>query len=143
MKKRMIAVFLILISFGVTACGAASKDTTVIQANSADALTYTEIKPEDAKKRLDNEAGIILLDVRTEEEYIEKRIPNSLLIPVEVIEKEASSKLTDKSATIFVYCRSGRRSAIASESLVQMGYTKVYDLGGINDWTYETVSGNE
>jgi len=165
MKKRIIITFLILIGLGVTACGTVdnaptqevsvdttviqsdstqevSIDTTVAQSDSTNVLTYTKIKPEDAKKRLDSEEGIILLDVRTQEEYTEKHIPNSMLIPVEVIEKEAPSKLTDKNATIFVYCRSGRRSAIASEALVQMGYTKVYDLGGINDWTYETESGN-
>jgi len=79
--------------------------------------------------------------VRTQEEYIEKHIPNSVLLPVEVIEKEAPSKLTDKDATIFVYCKTGRRSVVASETLVKMGYTKVYNLGGINDWTYETESG--
>lgn len=119
------------------------KRMMVIQADSIYALKYTSIKPEEAKKRLENEEGIILLDVRTQEEYLEKHIPKSMLIPVDVIEKEAPIKLTDKNAPIFVYCRSGRRSAIASEALVQMGYTKVYDLGGINDWTYETESGNQ
>jgi len=151
MKRKMIFIMLLLIGFGSTACGAAgsaqtqedSKNTTVIQADSNDVLTYTDIKPEDAKKRMDSEAGIVLLDVRTQEEYSEKHIPNSLLIPVEVIEEQASSKLTDKNAVIFVYCRSGRRSALASEALVKMGYAKVYDLGGINDWTYETESGNK
>ena len=100
-----------------------------------------EIKPEDAKTRLDKGENIILLDVRTEEEYNEKRLPNSVLLPVESIDQDAPSKLTDKNATIFVYCRSGRRSAIAVEVLTLMGYTKVYDLGGIDDWPYETVSG--
>jgi len=153
MKKRMMAIFLILISLGVTACGSVadntstqkvSEGTMVIQSDSTAVLTFTDIKPEDAKKRLENEKGIILLDVRTQEEYSEKHIPNSLLIPVDVIEKEAPLKLTDKGTTIFVYCRSGRRSAIASEALIKMGYTKVYNLlGGINNWTYETESGNE
>jgi len=100
-----------------------------------------EIKPQEAKARLDKGESIILLDVRTEEEYNEKRISGSILIPVEGIDSDAPVKLTDKAAVIFVYCRSGRRSAIAVEVLTLMGYTKVYDLGGIEDWPYETVSG--
>jgi phage shock protein E len=100
-----------------------------------------EIKPEEAKARLDKGENIILLDVRTEEEYNEKRIPNSILIPLEDIDKDAPAKLTDKNATIFVYCRSGNKSAIAVEVLTLMGYTNLYDLGGIEDWPYETVSG--
>ncbi|MBC8059524.1 MAG: rhodanese-like domain-containing protein [Clostridiaceae bacterium] len=109
--------------------------------DSSRTINYTNIMPNEAQKRLDNEKEIILLDVRTQEEYEEKHIPNSQLIPVEVIEKEALTKLTDKNASIFVYCRSGRRSVTAAEALVKMGYTKVYNLGGINDWPYEVASG--
>lgn len=130
MKKKMIAIVLSLLCTGVTACGTASEVSN-----------YSNIKPAEAKKRLESEKGIILLDVRTQEEYAEKHIPNSMLIPVDVIEEEAPAKLTDKNAVIFVYCRSGRRSAAASEALVKMGYTGVYNLGGIIDWPYETESG--
>lgn len=100
-----------------------------------------EIKPEEAKARIDKGEKIIVLDVRTEEEYMEKHIPNSILIPVESIDKDAPAKLSDKNATIFVYCKSGRRSAIAVEVLTLMGYSNVYDLGGLDHWPYETVSG--
>jgi len=64
-----------------------------------------------------------------------------MLIPVDVIETEAPVKLTDKNAEIFVYCRSGNRSVTASQALVELGYTNVYNLGGINDWPYETEAG--
>ena len=104
-------------------------------------IQYQNISPADAKKRLESEKNIVLLDVRTVEEHTEKHIPGSMLIPVDVIEKEAESKLKDKSAPIFVYCRSGRRSVTASESLIKLGYTNVYNLGGINDWPYETEAG--
>lgn len=144
MKKVMIAIVLLLISLGFAACSPAnnggSQREAPAQVDSTKASSYTNIKPEDAKKRLGSEKGIILLDVRTREEYDEKHIPNSLLIPVDVIEKEAPEKLTNKNAAIFVYCRSGRRSVTASEALVKMGYTKVYNLGGIIDWPYETES---
>lgn len=140
-KVIMIGIYMIML-LALTACSFsdnASKGSIIIDTSQAN--TYQDIKPEDAKTRLDSEEKIILLDVRTIEENIEKRIPDSVLIPVDEIEQEAASKLTDKAATIFVYCRSGRRSAIAAEALVKMGYTSVYDLGGINDWPYETVSG--
>lgn len=103
---------------------------------------YRNISPQDAKKRLDSEKGIVLLDVRTPEEYAQKHIPGSLLIPVDEIETQAAAKLADKDAVIFVYCRSGRRSVTASEALVGMGYSQVYNLGGINDWPYETETGS-
>jgi rhodanese-related sulfurtransferase len=98
------------------------------------------ITPAEAKKRLDTEQGIILLDVRTAEEYTAGHIAGSLLIPVEKIAAEAGTKLPDKNAVLFVYCHTGRRSAIAASELVKMGYTQVYDLGGINAWPYEVVT---
>lgn len=100
-----------------------------------------KITPAEAKERLDSEKGIILLDVRTREEYEEKHIPGSILIPVDTIKEQTKDKLPDKNAVIFVYCRSGNRSATAAKALSSMGYTNVYDLGGIIDWPYETESG--
>lgn len=147
--RKLIAITLVLLCLGASACSTSSIDenqpssekTKSDLTDSSRASKYTNILPEEAKKRLETEKGIILLDVRTQEEYLEKHIPNSLLIPVDVIEKEAPVKLTDKNATLFVYCRSGNRSVTASQALVKMGYTNVYNLGGINDWRYETVSG--
>lgn len=147
MKFLIISVILALMLFVTTSCGSGragsdngmNKNTTPESTgNSIENRSYSDISPEEAKKRLDNEKGIILLDVRTKEEYEEKHIPGSLLIPVDIIETEAPNKLTDKNAVIFVYCRSGRRSVTASEALVKMGYKNVYNLGGINDWPYET-----
>ncbi|WHH57716.1 rhodanese-like domain-containing protein [Petroclostridium sp. X23] len=102
-----------------------------------------KISPSDAKRRLESEKGIILLDVRTKDEYLEKHIPKSTLIPVDVLSSEANKKLPDKNTEIFVYCRSGSRSAIAAKVLTKMGYTHIYNLGGIVRWPYETVSGNK
>ncbi len=103
---------------------------------------FQNITPAEAKERLAAEPGIILLDVRTPAEYAEKHIPDSKLIPLDQLEQEAEAKLKNKGATVFVYCRSGRRSAIAAGILVKLGYTDVYNLGGIIDWPYETESGN-
>ena len=139
MLKRMIIVMLVALCLVTTACSQTKAPPT--ESETSQAISYTNISPEAAKARLDSEKGIILLDVRTLEEYTAQHIPNSILIPVDVIEAEAPLKLTDKNAVIFVYCRSGNRSVAASEALVKMGYTKVFNLGGIKDWPYETVSG--
>ena len=99
------------------------------------------ISAQEAKSRIDADRSVIVLDVRTPEEYAEKHIPGSVLLPLDSIEKDAARVLPDKKKTILVYCRSGRRSAIAGQILISMGYASVFDFGGINRWPYETVSG--
>lgn len=107
------------------------------KASSNNKATYINITPEDAKKRLDSEKGIVLLDVRTKEEYDTGHIKGSILIPVDVLEQEAAKKLVDKEAHIFIYCRSGNRSVTAANILIKQGYKNVYNLGGINDWPFD------
>jgi len=102
-----------------------------------------KIDPSDAKKRLDMETETILLDVRTQEEYIENHIPRSTLIPLKVLAGEVVKKFPDKQATIFVYCRSGSRSRVAVKMLLKQGYTNVFDLGGLIRWPYKLVSGKK
>lgn len=85
----------------------------------------------DAKNMLDENKEIILLDVRTPQEHREVHIPNSILLPLDTIKQEAEKKLENKDATIFVYCRSGGRSATASNILASLGYNNIYNIGGI------------
>ena len=80
----------------------------------------------------------MILDTRTQEEYDERHIPGAILIPHDQIKEQAESLLTDKDQLILVYCRSGRRSKLASEDLVALGYTNIMEFGGIIDWPYET-----
>lgn len=88
-----------------------------------------------------NEGGnIVILDVRTEEEYSVSHIENSILLPHDEILEKAEDVLVDKDATILIYCRSGRRSALAAQDLIDLGYKSVYDFGGIIDWPYDTVT---
>jgi rhodanese-related sulfurtransferase len=115
--------------FIVAGCGS-SVETPVLP-------DFQSIAPEEALQRLDSDEEIVLLDVRTPEEYAEGRIPGSLLIPLQTLKEEAPLQLTDKEAPIFVYCRSGNRSLEAARILVELGYTQVYDLGGIIDWPYD------
>ena len=102
---------------------------------------YMKITAQEAKEIIDREEPYLLLDVRTEQEHSEIRIDGSILIPVADITERALGIIPDKNMVILVYCRSGARSATASETLAKMGYTRVYDIGGIIDWPYETVSG--
>lgn len=117
------------------------KDTTPAPSESAAVGDYQTIDAEEARRMMDDSAFFVLVDVRTEEEYKEAHIEGALLLPNEEIETSAADLLPDKGATILVYCRSGRRSAEAAKKLAEMGYTAIYDFGGIIDWPYGTVSG--
>lgn len=107
----------------------------------ANAEGYQKITPQQAKARM-AEPGVIVLDVRMQQEYDAGHIANAVLLPLPLIEAgdaAVAKALPDKDAEILVYCRSGRRSAIAANALINMGYTNVLDFGGINDWPYEVV----
>ena len=103
---------------------------------------YRKISAEEAREIMESTESFILLDVRTEQEFSEQRITGAILIPDFEIANRAASELPDRDALILIYCRSGRRSANAAHELVGMGYTNVYDFGGILDWDYDTVSEN-
>lgn len=131
MKKLRGIVLMLLISlslFGLTACQDGGNNAT-----------YEQITPQQAKEIMDTEQEYIIIDARTEEEFAEGHIENAILIPEYEIKDRAEKELPDKDALILVYCRSGRRSKIASEELVKLGYTNVKEFGGIIDWPYEVV----
>ena len=98
---------------------------------------YEIITPENAKDIMDSDSDIIILDVREKDEYDSGHIPGSILLPYTIIDQKAKEFLPDKNKQILVYCRSGRRSKIAAENLVALGYTNVKEFGGILDWPYE------
>lgn len=79
----------------------------------------------------------ILLDVRSESEYDGGHIPNAILLNVNDVENKIKDVSSDYDQVIIVYCRSGNRSATAAQTLIDMGYRNVYDLGGISNWEYE------
>lgn len=109
--------------------------------NSADRSEYRTITAEQAKSMMDADKSLLVVDVRTQEEYAQGHISGALLIPNETITDQPPEKLSDKDAVILIYCRSGNRSKQASQKLLDMGYTQIYDFGGIIDWPYETVTG--
>ena len=99
---------------------------------------YEQISAAEAKALMDSESGYIIVDARTQEEYDEGHIPGAILIPEYEIANRAEKELPDKNQLILVYCRSGRRSKLAADALVKLGYTNIKEFGGIIDWPYET-----
>ena len=102
-------------------------------------FTYEQISGEEAKRLMDTETDFIIVDARTEEEFNEGHIEGAILIPEYEISERAEKELPNKEQLILVYCRSGRRSKIASQALADLGYTNVKEFGGIIDWQYEIV----
>lgn len=107
--------------------------------NESVTITYEQISQIEAKNIMDTESNFIILDVRTEEEFVEGHIENAILIPDYEITSKAEEILKDKNQLILVYCRSGNRSKVASQALVELGYTNVKEFGGIIEWKYEVV----
>ena len=105
----------------------------------AAAASYIQISQEEAKKMMEADDGHIVIDVRRQEEYDAGHIPGAVLIPNESIDTAPPEALPDPDQIILVYCRSGRRSKEAAQKLFDMGYTNVYEFGGIIDWTGEIV----
>ncbi len=97
-----------------------------------------KISAQEAKEKMDASMGFVLLDVRTPEEFNDERIPGAINLPLDEIGESTLALLKDLDQEIYVYCRSGNRSAQAATKLIGLGYTKVYDFGGIIDWPYET-----
>ena len=98
---------------------------------------HEQITAEEAKKIMDSGKEHIILDVREQDEFDAGHIPGAVLLPYTEIENKAEVMLPDKDKQILVYCRSGRRSKIAAEALVNLGYTNIKEFGGIIDWPYE------
>jgi phage shock protein E len=114
---------------------------TIAATSIKNAAAIQMISPSNAKLMLANNPKVLLIDVRTADEFAAGHIAGSKLLPYDEIIARTSELPTDPQTPIIVYCRSGRRSAIAAETLVGLGFTEIYDLGGIQDWPYETVTG--
>jgi len=145
MKRVLIVIAAVILGIvGVVAIGGAFSGENEYSDSGAiieTVPTVTKISAEQAKEIMDSDEPHILLDVRTDAEYAEAHIPGAKLLTNTQIAEKAEAELPDKDAFVIVYCRSGGRSASAAQELVDMGYTKVYDMGGILNWPYETVSG--
>ena len=99
---------------------------------------YHRITAEEAYEMMVSQE-VVVVDVRTREEYDGGHIENAVLVPNESIGSEMPEALPDKEATLLIYCRSGRRSKDAAQKLLALGYQNVFDFGGVIDWPYELV----
>lgn len=98
---------------------------------------YTQIDQETAKEMMSVDDTQIIVDVRTREKYDSGHIPGAICIPNESIGSDSPEALPDFDQIIPVYCRSGNRSKQAAQKLANMGYTNIYEFGGIKTWTGE------
>ena len=126
-KRFLLMLLTLALPFGCVGC------------SDSGSASYDQISGAEAKALMDSESGYIIIDARTQEEYDQGHIPGAMLIPEYEIADRAENELPDKDQLILVYCRSGRRSKIAAEALVKLGYTNVKEFGGIIDWKYEIV----
>lgn len=127
MKRILSLLFSLLLLF--TGCGGSTADNS-----------YQQITQEEAKEMMDTQE-VIVLDVREQNEYDSGHIPGAVLLPVGTIDEDtAAAVIPEKDSTVLVYCRSGNRSKTASSTLAKLGYTNIYEFGGINTWPYEIES---
>ena len=124
MKRIFPLIFAMLLV--LTGCGGTAEENT-----------YQQITQEEAKNMMDTQEAIVL-DVREQDEFDAGHIPGAVLLPVGTITKDtAATVIPELDSVVLVYCRSGNRSKKASQALVELGYTGIYEFGGINTWPYE------
>ena len=126
-RKIRIFVLILAILMIFTGCGG----TTTVENN------YQQISQEKAKEMMDTQS-VLILDVREQKEFDAGHIPGAVLLPVGTITKDtAAAAIPELDTVVLVYCRSGNRSKTASQALTDLGYTNIYEFGGINTWPYE------
>ena len=145
--KKIILCFLTAFTLCSAACGtdsagipAADSSIPAESSSAAPQGTYQQITQDRAKEMMQQNDGHVIVDVRRQDEYDSGHIPGAILLPNESIGTERPAALPDPEQIILVYCRSGRRSKEASQKLADMGYTNIYEFGGIIDWTGEIVT---
>lgn len=153
MKKQLGAAILLLF----LAAGCAAKENTTytgeypwgeaeitvtdtgIILKEGETMTYTQISQDQAKAMMESGEDLQIVDVRRLDEYANGHIPGAICVPNESIGAEQPEALPDLDQTLLVYCRSGRRSKEAAQKLADLGYTRVYEFGGILTWTGDLV----
>lgn len=137
MNRRIAFVVTALVAcfslFVLVGCASSSQEG----GGASEDAGFEQIDAEAAKKIMDEESDYVILDVRTQDEYDQGHIPGAVLLPHDVVSKEAEKILPRKDQLVLVYCRRGNRSKQASQALVDLGYTNVVEFGGINDWPYD------
>ena len=133
MKRIVLPLLLLLMLAG---CAAREPE----QIPEPESAAYTQIDQETAMRMMEQDDGHVIVDVRRQDEYDEGHIPGAILIPNESIGCDSPEALPDYDQIILIYCRSGNRSKQAAQKLAEMGYTNIYEFGGIIDWTGDIVA---
>ena len=130
MRRTILLIVILVIAMIFTvSCG----DTGADPGDSGQ-IGYQQISQDEAVRIMEEESDYIIVDVRRQDEYAEGHIPGAINVPNEDITDVEPPELPDKDQILLVYCRSGNRSKEASEKLAEIGYTNVYEFGGIIDW---------
>ena len=133
MKRKNFAAWALLLFLMVSLAGCGNREE-----DAKNTASYQQITAEEAKSMMEEQPDAVILDVREQDEYDAGHIPGAVLLPVDTINEEtAASVIPEKDTVVLVYCRSGNRSKTASKALVDLGYTQIYEFGGIKDWPYE------
>ena len=133
MKIKNFAAWALLLFLIVSLAGCGSREE-----DAENTASYQQITAEEAKSMMEEQPDAVILDVREQDEYDAGHIPGAVLLPVGTINEEtAASAILEKDTVVLVYCRSGNRSKTASQALADLGYTQIYEFGGIKDWPYE------
>ncbi|MBR6558066.1 MAG: rhodanese-like domain-containing protein [Clostridia bacterium] len=140
MKNIILYLVCVVMLASLASCGSNDLHSTgtTMNGTAGTPIEYLQVSAEEAKQMMSDYPDAVILDVREADEYNSGHIPGAVLLPYGDIPEKAHIVLPDKEKMILIYCRSGRRSKIAAESLTALGYTAVYEFGGIIDWSYET-----
>lgn len=131
-----------IICFGMAAikfCTARMKPNSALAAQQSSHEDTGVLTAEEAKQRMEENSEAIVLDVRTQEEFDQGHIPGAVCLPNEFITADMPFPFA-KDTEFLLYCRSGHRSAEAAEKLRDLGFTSVFDFGGILDWPYDITT---
>ncbi len=135
----IVAAVSLAAALGLGGCAASTESASTASDTQTQSSAYHKIDAEQAKQMIDA-GNVTVVDVRRADEYAAGHIAGAINIPNEDIGSDHPAELSDTSADIIVYCRTGVRSKQASDKLVAMGYANIYDMGGITDWPYETTT---
>ena len=144
MRRPIYLLMFVMLAVLLLLMGCSSKDQSKDGDGAASsretADSYRQISQEEAMRMMENDDGHIVVDVRRRDEYDAGHIPGAVLIPNESIGTERPEELPDLEQVILIYCRSGNRSKQAAQKLFDMGYSNIYEFGGINTWTGDIVT---
>ena len=138
MNRKSFTAVTLMLGFLLSGCAVNGQEagTAVMEQT----FEYTQISQDKAAEMMAEDDGHVIVDVRREDEYAEGHIPGAILIPNESIVDTPPEELPDFDQIILIYCRSGRRSKEAAQKLADMGYTNVYEFGGIITWNGDIVT---